>query len=143
MAGRQKKKGVSEGIPLVQYGPGSDGCCRRISSSETETVDVVNGQAWQLIESQAEEARARVLAGQASVIHYYMVINQMDPAMLAGYMGIGRWRVKRHLHPKIFAGLGQGLLSRYANLFQVEAVDLQNRLMLQAVYEEGPGGDED
>ncbi|MDA3786004.1 MAG: hypothetical protein PF568_03830 [Deltaproteobacteria bacterium] len=130
-----KRKGITEGMPLIQYAVEDQGPCRRLASSETATVDVVNRQAWEVIENQVAAARARVVAGEASVLLYYMAANQMDPALLAKYVGIACWRVKRHLKPRHFAKLPAHLLTGYARLFKINVDDLRQGRLLAAVYE--------
>ncbi len=132
-----KINGVSEGMPLIQYAVEGQGQCRRVESTDTSTVDVVNRQAWEVIEREVVTARARVVAGEASVLLYYMAVNQMDPSLLAKYMGIARWRVKRHLKPGVFLKLHPELLAGYAGLFKIGADDLRQGLFMSAVYEKG------
>ncbi|MBU0680783.1 MAG: hypothetical protein KKD73_05110 [Proteobacteria bacterium] len=132
-----KINGISEGLPLIQYAVEGPGLCRRIESADTGTVDVVNRQAWEVIERQVFLARAQVLAGKASVLLYYMTANQMDPALLAKFMGIARWRVKRHLKPRVFSKLRPQLLAGYAALFKIREDELRQGLFLSAVYEKG------
>ena len=130
-----KITGVSEGLTVIQYAVDGPGQCRRMASTDTGTVDVVNRQAWEVIEREVATARARVMAGKASVLLYYMAANQMDPSLLAKYMGIACWRVKRHLKPGVFAKLHPDLLAGYAALFKINVDDLRQGLLLSAVYE--------
>jgi hypothetical protein len=60
-----------------------------------------------------------------------MARNQMDVGLLAQYMGIMRWRVKRHLKLRIFKKLNQNLLSRYASLLKVTVEQLQDILLVE------------
>lgn len=132
-----KINGISEGLPLIQYAVDGPGQCRRIESADTGTVDVVNRQAWEVIERQVALARAQVVDGKASVLLYYMTANQMDPCLLAKFMGIARWRVKRHLKPRVFAKLHPQLLAGYAELFKISVDDLRQGFFMAAVYEKG------
>jgi hypothetical protein len=67
-----------------------------------------------------------VVANQASPLAYHMARNQMDVALLAQYMGLMRWRVKRHLKPRIFNKLPLNLLDRYASLLKVTVAQLRD-----------------
>ena len=51
--------------------------------------------------------------------------NQMDTALLARYVHLTRWRVKRHLQPKHYQKLTVELRERYAAVFRIseEALD--------------------
>ncbi|MDF1614707.1 hypothetical protein [Desulfurivibrio dismutans] len=130
-----RPSGVTGGLPLVQYARKEDGGCCRISSADTAIVDVVNQQAWQALAVEISAARRRVEAGKASPIYYYMVVNQMDPALLGKYMGIAVWRVRWHLRPMGFRRLQSAMLRRYAGLFRVTEHDLRRGVLWAAVYD--------
>ncbi|MCJ8500179.1 hypothetical protein [Desulfatitalea alkaliphila] len=73
----------------------------------------------------AEAAKARILAGRTSPIEYFLNRRLMDLAALAQAMGIGKWRVKRHLKPRVFNKLNDKLLQRYASLFRIDIATLK------------------
>jgi hypothetical protein len=50
----------------------------------------------------------------------------MEVPMLADYMGIAKWRVRRHLKPDIFRNLSQKMLEKYAAVFEIKVNDLIN-----------------
>lgn len=50
----------------------------------------------------------------------------MDLNILAGYMGMWRWRVKRHLKPRVFRKLSTRILTKYAEVFQISVTTLKN-----------------
>ena len=83
-------------------------------------------QAWEVIHERVEEARKQVLQGKLSPIAYYMEKNLMDGKLLASYMGLPRWKVRRHLKPSGFAKLEETLLRRYADLFRIPVETLTN-----------------
>lgn len=78
------------------------------------------------IYKRAEEAKKEVLAGKKSPIYYYMLISKMDLGILAGYMGIAKWRVKRHFKPKVFKKMNNQLIEQYADVFDIEKEKLTN-----------------
>jgi len=80
--------------------------------------------AWSTIYEEAEKTRNRVLAGELSPVAYYMQVNVMGIRMLAGYMDLPRWKVRRHLKMKGFKKLKPEILSRYAEVFGIETADL-------------------
>ena len=55
-------------------------------------------------------ARKQVLAGILSPLAFYMELNIMDVSILAGYTGISKWKVRRHLKMKNFKKLKPELL---------------------------------
>lgn len=89
-----------------------------------EPANIANVQAWELIREQVEEIFAAVKAGRQSPLAYHMTRHQMDPGMLAAYVGIARWRVRRHLKPAVFARLKPALLERYAALLKISVKEL-------------------
>jgi hypothetical protein len=84
--------------------------------------------AWNQIYEHAEETRLRVLDGKASPIAFYMELNIMDIAILANYMNLSKWRVRRHLRMRVFRKLSGEMLSKYAealNITSAELVDME------------------
>jgi hypothetical protein len=80
--------------------------------------------AWNGIYEHAEETRLRVLDGKLSPIALYMELNIMDLAILANYMELPKWKVRRHLKMRGFKKLNNEILSRYAEALNVTAKDL-------------------
>jgi DUF1009 family protein len=78
------------------------------------------------IKERAEEARLKVQIGEISPICYYMELNKMDLTILAGYVEMWKWRVKRHFNPAIFAKLSDKILQKYADAFEISIAELKN-----------------
>ena len=87
---------------------------------------VILQQAWDLFNERAEEARQKVLKGEASPVVYYMEKNLMDPLSLSMMAGISLWRVKRHFKPRVFKGLNEKTLKKYMEAFNVTMDQLKN-----------------
>ncbi len=96
-----------------------------VPSAGWEASNLVNVQAWEVIGAQIKRALEQIDSGSASPLLYHMARNQMDVGLLARYVGLTRWRVKRHLKPKPYAALKPELRARYAAVFQlpVELLD--------------------
>ena len=90
-----------------------------------EAKNIVNDQAWAMIAAETARAHRLVQSGELSPLAYYQASHQMDVCLLASYVGMARWRVKRHRRPKVFARLSERILSRYATVFKVSVVQLQ------------------
>ena len=90
-----------------------------------EPSNIANIQAWEVIRAELEATSAAVRAGRQSPLAYHMVRTQMDVPLLADYVSLWRWQVRRHLRPEIFARLKPALLQRYADLFQISVAALQ------------------
>ncbi len=82
--------------------------------------------AWNGIEKRIEQAKQKVLNGEASPILYFMEKALMDISILAGYTRLGKWRVKRHLKPSGFKKMSDKKLQAYANVFNIKVDELQN-----------------
>jgi len=76
-------------------------------------------EAWDQVNEKVEHARNKVLSGEMSPLGYYIEKNIMDIGLVAKYMGIWRWTVKRHLKPNIFARLKEETLEKYAQVFNI------------------------
>lgn len=79
----------------------------------------------QEIEERIADARERVLSAQTSPIEYYMELHKMDVSILASYMGIWPWFVKRHFKPKVFKRLNSRVLQKYAHIFGISVEELK------------------
>ena len=96
------------------YAVADDGKLRLVPSRGWEVEEIVTRQAVEDLERRAEEARARVLAGQSSPLEYHMYRARMDLELLSQTTGLWRWRIRRHLRPAAFARLPPALRRRYA-----------------------------
>ncbi len=82
--------------------------------------------AWQDIAERVAAAKEKVLRGEASPLLYFMELKLMDVAVLAGYTGLWKWQVRRHLRPAVFKRLSERTLQRYAEVFEVTIPDLNS-----------------
>jgi hypothetical protein len=71
-------------------------------------------------------AKQMVLNCEVSPIYYYMELHKMDITILSSYIGYWKWRVKRHFNPKIFVGLSDKVLNKYASIFDISIEELKN-----------------
>jgi hypothetical protein len=71
-------------------------------------------------------AKAQVANNEVSPISYFMEVSRMDIGVLASYVGMWKWRVKRHFKPKVFAGLSDRILGKYAASFNITIEELKN-----------------
>ncbi|GHC42451.1 hypothetical protein [Ulvibacter litoralis] len=77
------------------------------------------------IKERVAAAKKRVLANETSPIEYYMELHKMDLSVLASYVGMWKWRVKRHFKPSVFKKLSAKTLQKYAEVFDVSVEQLQ------------------
>lgn len=77
------------------------------------------------IEERVAAAKRKVVQNESSPLEYYMELNKMDLPILASYVGIWKWRVKRHFKPSVFKKLSQKTLEKYAAVFDITVDELQ------------------
>lgn len=94
------------------------------SGWDPKTIALNNAMAD--ISERMEDARQQFLKGEASPILYYMEKNKMDLPILASYVGLWQWRVKRHFKPNVFKGLNDKTLNKYAEAFEITTDELKN-----------------
>lgn len=76
------------------------------------------------INERIEEAKQNIKSGKASPVVYFMELHRMDWITLADYVGMWKWRVKRHAKPAVFKKLNQKILQKYADAFQISVEEL-------------------
>ena len=80
----------------------------------------------QLIQERVEETKKQIADGKISPIAYFMELHRMDVSILASYVGIHKWFVKRHFSPKRFKNLSDKTLKKYADVFEISIEELKN-----------------
>lgn len=109
---------------VVKYALDEEGNYVKVNSVGWEPENVALEQAWDEIDERVKDAFKAVKAGEKSPLYYHMEKNLMDPGLLSDYMGIATWRVKRHLKPKVFAGLKESTHEKYARIFNINVREL-------------------
>lgn len=79
-----------------------------------------------LINERIQQAKEDVANNLVSPIIYFMEFNKMDISVLASYMGMWQWTVKRHAKPKNFKKLSDSTLKKYADTFGISVDELKN-----------------
>ena len=93
-------------------------------SAGWDAANAANLQAWEVIAEEIERAIRSVKTGTTSPLVFHMARHQMDTSLLARYVGMSRWRVRRHQTPAIYAKLGRRIRQRYAEVFGISEADL-------------------
>lgn len=91
-----------------------------------DAANLANIQAWETIAADMAAALEKIRAGQASPLIFHMARHQMDAGLLAGYVGLSRWRVRRHLKPGPYDRLTTELRQRYAEVFNLNVSELDH-----------------
>ena len=114
------------GDGLLKYATDTDDEYTTVQSVGWEPEIVALKQAWEEVELKVSEARAKVEQGELSPIAYFMEKKLLDIGILASYMGLWQWQVKRHLKPASFQKLKQSTLDQYASVFGISVDELIN-----------------
>lgn len=83
-------------------------------------------ESMELINERIEEAKQNVANNLVSPIFYFMELNKMDLQVLAAYVNMWQWTVKRHAKPKNFKKLSDSTLKKYADAFEISVEELKN-----------------
>ena len=108
------------------YATDKDGNYVTGNSTGWDPKKIALDNAIEEIHERAEIAKQRVLANETSPIEYYMELHKMDIPILAGYVGLWSWRVKRHFKVKVFSKLPEKTLKKYADIFEISINQLKN-----------------
>jgi len=118
-------EGLNQGLRELTYAVGDDGRYVGVPSVGWEPKNIANAQAWEVISHDIREQARLVREGRRSPIAYHMARHMMTPGLVADYVRLARWRVKRHLRPAVFARLKPEILQRYADLFRLSIAELK------------------
>ena len=108
----------------VMYAVDEYGHYTQVKSSGWEAEEIVLRDAVDEFKQRAAEAKARVMADQASPIEFFMHQKLMDLPGLANGVGISKWRVRRHMKAHIFKQLPRKTIQRYADFFNIDITRL-------------------
>ena len=120
-----QNNGVLDHWHNIQYAVDENGKYTLVPSSGWEPVNIANDQAWGTIGEGLSKVIEEVSAGKLSPLAYHMGKGLMDIPLLAKYVRLSRWKVKRHLRPDVFRRLPLNVLERYAKLFNISIEELQ------------------
>jgi hypothetical protein len=70
--------------------------------------------------------RQQVESGELSTLAYHMIARRFAPKLLAQYLGMWTFQVKRHLKPATFAKLSREVHERYASFFNMTVEELRS-----------------
>ena len=107
------------GSRKLVYAQSGDGNFVGVKSAGWDVEADATRMALELIEQQCAESWDRASRGICAPLEYYMHYRRMDVALLSQTAGIARWRVRRHLKPKVFAKLPNRLLQRYSEALEL------------------------
>ncbi|MBA4389760.1 MAG: hypothetical protein C0399_02330 [Syntrophus sp. (in: bacteria)] len=113
------------GFSHKYYVPDENGDYVRVLSSGWEPLNIANDKFWESVSEDLAGVLEKVKKGELSPLAYHMNRHMMDAKVLAQYVGLPRWRVKRHLKPRGFNSLDDEALKRYASVFNITVEQLK------------------
>ncbi|MEX0273342.1 MAG: hypothetical protein AB3N16_03080 [Flavobacteriaceae bacterium] len=122
---QDKSNLASANIKELYYAVDENGEYVTANSTGWEPKTVALDNAIKDIEERVEAAKKRVLNNETSPIEYYMELHKMDLGILASYVGLWKWRVKRHFRHSVFKGLNDTMLQKYAVVFEISVAQLK------------------
>ncbi len=114
------------------YSLDEEGNYTTIPSVGWDPKNEVMKEAWDNVYEKIEKTKNDVISGKLSPIAYYIEKNIMDVGLVAQYMGMWKWTVKKHLKPRNFAKLSNDILEKYAKVFNITKEELTNVSSLSA-----------
>lgn len=122
----QDKSHLESASREVYYAVNDDGEYTTELSTGWDVKTIALDNALEEIERRVQSAKNRVLENKTSPIEYYMELHKMDVSILASYVGLWRWQVKRHFKPSVFKRLSTKKLQKYADVFEISMEELKN-----------------
>lgn len=122
----QDKSHLEAASREVYYAVNEDGEYTTELSTGWNVKAIALDNALKEIEERVQNAKQRVKENKTSPIEYYMEVHKMDPTILASYVGLWKWRVKRHFKPSVFKKLSPKILQKYADVFEISVHELQH-----------------
>ncbi len=86
---------------------------------------------WMKKNNLEKQLADKVSQNQISIIHYYMILNELSETELASRVGISKRCVRRHLQTKYFSGIKVSVLERYAQVFGISVADLFQQIQFE------------
>jgi len=123
---QDKSNLTKNNVKELLYATDENGDYTTTLSSGWEPKTIALSNSIDEINERIAEAKMQVEIGEASPIVYYMEINKMDLTILSSYVGMWKWRVKRHFKPTVFATLSESTLKKYADAFEISVAELKN-----------------
>ena len=118
-------QGILGAYKEIAYAQDEDGRYVLVPSAGWEAKTVANQRARDMLNRITEDMLGQVRAGKVSPIGYHMVRLHLDEGLLAKYVGLAKWRVKRHLRPDVFQRLKPSIVQKYADFFGVSPDELK------------------
>jgi hypothetical protein len=118
-------QGILGHVRVVCYATDENGEYVKSQSAGWEPTNIANGLAWEFLNEELAGIMEKVKKKELSPLAYHMNKNLMDVKLLSQYTGLGTWRVKRHLKPRVFNKLDNETLQLYASVYNITVEQLK------------------
>lgn len=88
--------------------------------------EITNQRAWDTVFEKMEETRQDYINGKVSPIAFHMVRCVMDEGLLSKFVGFSKFRIRRHMKPKVWNKLSNEVKQKYATAFECTMEQLVN-----------------
>lgn len=113
-----------DNVEVHYYYDKTGGFGQKVTCHHDVTQELIKAELT-LKEDRLEEMRQKVVSGIFSPIAYHMQRCMMDVAALAGYAGLSKRKVRKHLKPSGYAKLDDATRNLYARVFQIDVSELE------------------
>lgn len=121
----QDEENLNEGkLAKLYYATDEKGHYVKVNSIGWEPETVAMQQAWDVVNDEVEDARQKVIRGEASPILYFLKKNIMTTSLLASYVGKLSLIVRLHCKPFFFKRMSRKTLEKYAYTFRISVEEL-------------------
>jgi len=114
----------SSGVRDVCYAVDENGNYTQVISVGWEPKNDAINFAWEAINEECEQIKAKVNAGILSPLAYHMQKLLMTPAILADYSGFSKREIKKFCEPEIFSRLKYDDLLKLADALKISVEQL-------------------
>ena len=109
----------------MAYAQDEDGRYVLVPSAGWEAKTIANQRSWDMLNQITEDMLRQVRAGKLSPLAYHMATRHLDEGILAKYVGLAKWRVRRHLKPDVFRNLKPSIMQKYSDFFGLSPEELR------------------
>lgn len=113
------------GVKKAVYATSESGQYETVASKGWEVEEIVTSQAVEEFERLAQNALAKALNKETSILEYHMFKNRMDLSLLSQTTGFFKWTIKRDFKVETFAKLSDKRALVYAEVMGISLAELK------------------
>ena len=114
------------GHSKLMYATDAKGNYVEVNSTGWEVEEFATQTALEEIKTNMQSALKKAHRGECSPLLFHMYNSRMDIDLLAQTTGFFKWRIRRHLKPRIFNKLPKRVLRRYHEALGLNDTELHS-----------------